>query len=88
MLMFEDSTVKHATSISVGTTMPYTRWKDLKSMEILIPDKKTVVLFGKEIYKITEALQNFSSQIRHLTEARDRLLPKLMRGEFNICIND
>ena len=49
MLMFEDSTVKHATSISVGTTMPYTRWKDLKSMEILIPDKKTVVLFGKEM---------------------------------------
>ena len=88
MLMFEDSTVKHATSISVGTTMPYTRWKDLKSMEILIPDKKTVVLFGKEIYKITEALQNFSSQIRHATEARDRLLPKLMSGEFNICIND
>ena len=84
MLMFEDSTVKHATSISVGTTMPYTRWKDLKSMEILIPDKKTVVLFGKEIYKITEALQNFSSQIRHLTEARDRLLPKLMSGEIEV----
>ena len=84
MLMFEDSTVKHATSISVGTTMPYTRWKDLKSMEILIPDKKTVVLFGKEIYKITEALQNFSSQIRHLTEARDRLLSKLMSGEIEV----
>ena len=51
MLMFENSTIKHATSISVGTTMPYTRWKDLKSMKILIPDKKTATLFGKEIYK-------------------------------------
>lgn len=84
MLMFEDSTVKHATSISVGTTMPYTRWKDLKSMEILIPDKKTVVLFGKEICKITEALQDFSLQIRYLTETRDRLLPKLMSGEIKV----
>ena len=34
-----------------------------------------VPLFGEQIL-------NISSQIHHLTEARDRLLPKLMGGEI------
>ena len=84
MLLFEDSTVKHATSISVGTTMPYTRWKEFKSMEIIIPAKEIAVVFGKQISRITNVLNKLSSQIRLLTEARDRLLPKLMSGEIAV----
>ena len=84
MLLFEDSTVKHATSISVGTTMPYTRWKEFKSMEIVIPVKEIAIAFGKQISRITNVLNKLSSQIRLLTEARDRLLPKLMSGEIAV----
>ena len=84
MLLFEDSTVKHATSISVGTTMPYTRWKEFKSMEIIIPAKEIAVVFGKQISRITNVLNKLSSQIRLLIEARDRLLPKLMGGEIEV----
>ena len=84
MLLFEDSTVKHATSISIGTTMPYTRWKEFKSMEIIIPAKEIAVVFGKQISRITNVLNKLSSQIRLLTEARDRLLPKLMSGEIAV----
>ena len=81
MLLFEESTVKHATSISVGTTMPYTRWKEFKSMEIVIPTKEIAIAFGKNVSRITKVLKKYSSQIRLLTEARDRLLPKLMSGK-------
>lgn len=84
MLLFEDSTIKHATSISVGTTMPYTRWKDFKSMKVLIPNDEVVLKFGKKISLITQKLKCLSFQIRNLTEARDRLLPKLMSGEIEV----
>ncbi len=84
MLLFEDSTVKHATSISVGTTMPYTRWKEFKSMKIVLPSRDVAASFGKNISCTTTLLKHYSSQIRLLTEARDRLLPKLMSGEIAV----
>ena len=37
----------------------------------------------KEV-ELEEQILNISSQIRHLTEARDRLLPKLMSGEIEV----
>ena len=84
MLMFDENTVKHATSISVGTTMPYTRWKEFKSMQILIPSKDLATIFGEQISLTTKRLKKLSTQIRLLTEARDRLLPKLMSGEIAV----
>ncbi len=84
MLLFDDSSVKHATSISVGTTMPYTRWKEFKLMNIIIPAKDIALSFSQNLFRIIKALKNLSSQIRLLTEARDRLLPKLMSGEIEV----
>jgi type I restriction enzyme S subunit len=84
MLMFDDNTVKHATSISVGTTMPYTRWKEFKTMVVLIPNTDIAKSFGLRISHITNRLRSLSSQIRLLTEARDRLLPRLMGGEIEV----
>lgn len=82
MLLFDEGTIKHATSISVGTTMPYTRWKEFKSMKILIPNKELAITFGDRIEIVKYRLMRLASQIRLLTEARDRLLPKLMCGEI------
>lgn len=84
MLMFDENTVKYATSISVGTTMPYTRWKEFKSMQILIPTIDMASKFGETISWTTKRLKRNASQIRLLTEARDRLLPKLMSGEIAV----
>lgn len=84
MLMFDDNTVKHATSISVGTTMPYTRWKEFKTMVVLIPNTDIAKSFGLRISHITNRLRSLSSQIRLLTEARDRLLPRLVGGEIKM----
>lgn len=84
MLLFDDNTIKHATSISVGTTMPYTRWKEFKSMEVMIPDEDIAIMFNERISHIIGELKINAKQIRSLTEARDRLLPKLMNGEIEV----
>ena len=84
MLMFSSDTVDYATQISVGTTMPYTRWKDFKSMPIIVPSEECAIVFGKEIYPIITKINGLAKQIVLLQQARDRLLPKLMNGEIEV----
>lgn len=84
MLMFSSDTVDYATQISVGTTMPYTRWKDFKSMPIIVPSEECAMAFGKEIDPIITKINGLAKQIVLLQQARDRLLPKLMNGEIEV----
>ena len=51
-------------------------------MKILIPEDKLLDEFEKESSNYISGVIAFQSQIRLLTEARDRLLPKLMSGEI------
>lgn len=51
-------------------------------MKILIPENKLLNEFEKESSNYISGVIAFQSQIRLLTEARDRLLPKLMSGEI------
>ena len=84
LLLFRDESVNFATSISVGTTMPYTRWNDFRKMSIVVPKDSLVSKFNELIKNHIEIILNLSSQINLLTEARDRLLPKLMSGEIEV----
>ena len=84
MLLFADSTVNYATTISVGTTMPYVRWNDFMKMEVLIPSVNICEKFGGNFKYISEKIINLAKQIKILSEARDRLLPKLMSGELEV----
>lgn len=84
MFLFDEKTISYASSISVGTTMPYVRWKEFKNMLMLIPDKNIASRFSEEIQRYKEILSELSLQIRLLAEARDRLLPKLMSGEIEV----
>ena len=84
MLMFSSDTVDYATQISVGTTMPYTRWKDFKRMPIVIPSEECVIAFGEAIEPIISKINGLAKQIVLLQQARDRLLPKLMNGEIAV----
>ena len=84
MLLFSTDTVDYATQISVGTTMPYVRWKDFKNMPILIPNKDKAEDFGQQIKPIIEKINGLAKQIILLQQARDRLLPKLMSGEIEV----
>lgn len=51
-------------------------------MKILIPENKLLNEFEKVSSNYISGVIAFQSQIRLLTEARDRLLPKLMSGEI------
>lgn len=54
----------------------------VKNKEVVVPTKLVIDNFTDMVKPIFENIKNISFQIRHLTEARDRLLPKLMNGEF------
>ena len=84
MMMFSKNTVDYATQISVGTTMPYARWKDLKQMPIIIPTTKLAEEFQKNIKPIIDKIEVLSKAIMALKEARDCLLPQLMSGELEV----
>ena len=56
----------------------------VKNKEIVIPPKRIIDWFTSVISSMFEQQKNLTTQIRHLTEARDRLLPKLMSGEINV----
>ena len=61
------------------------RWKDfLSQQEITVPNEIVLRDYIKKSELIHSSIIKISSQIRHLTEARDRLLPKLMSGEIKL----
>jgi type I restriction enzyme S subunit len=65
----------------VGATVAHLGKKHIDSIELCVPN--SMELFGP-FSKQYEQRQKLLSQIRLLTEARDRLLPKLMSGEINM----
>jgi type I restriction enzyme S subunit len=56
----------------------------VKNKEVVVPAKLVIDNFTDMLKPIFENIKNISFQIRHLTEARDRLLPKLMSGEIEV----
>ena len=58
--------------------------KIIKGMPFVMPDNSTLMQFEKLVSPIMDEIYNKSLQIKQLTEARDRLLPKLMSGEIEV----
>ena len=56
----------------------------VKNKEVIIPAKGMIDGFTSVVSKMFEQQKSLSSQLRLLTEARDRLLPKLMSGEITV----
>jgi type I restriction enzyme S subunit len=56
----------------------------IKKLEIVIPSLHLLSIFDSKVKSIYKKIYYLSSQIRLLTEARDRLLPKLMSGEIAV----
>ena len=59
-------------------------FKYLKEESILVPSKDIAQRYDKVVSQYCQSIQKNREQIRHLTEARDRLLPKLMNGEIEV----
>lgn len=59
-------------------------FKYLKEEEILLPTMDVAIQYDDIVSIYNMSIQNNKNQIRSLTEARDRLLPKLMNGEIEV----
>lgn len=56
----------------------------VKNMPFILPSIEVLRDFSKNITPLMERIGSLTSQLRLLTEARDRLLPKLMSGEIEV----
>ena len=59
-------------------------FKYLKEESILVPSKDIAERYDKVVSQYFQSIQKNREQIHLLTEARDRLLPKLMNGEIEV----
>jgi type I restriction enzyme S subunit len=55
-----------------------------RNFDIICPKDDLICLFQKEAHQLLERMRMICKQIHLLTEARDRLLPKLMSGEIEV----
>ena len=67
-----------------GAAQPNLSQDMIKGFELIIPDDKSLRGYHLLINPIYLNIKSLQFQIRHLTEARDRLLPKLMSGEIEV----
>ena len=73
--------IKYFEQTLVGATVAHLGKKHIDSIELIVPANKDLYIPFQKGFKQRQSLL---SQIRLLTEARDRLLPKLMSGEIAV----
>ena len=71
-------------SMNIGAAVPSMTINILNGMELLLPIDNLRRKFEKFVGDYYRFISSLKSQIRLLTEARDRLLPKLMSGEIEL----
>ncbi len=77
--------IKYFEQILVGATVAHLGKKHIDSIELIVPENKDLYIPFQKGFKQRKSLL---SQIRLLTEARDRLLPKLMGGEMDVVLEN
>lgn len=55
-----------------------------RNFDIISPSDDVLNVFQHKSHQKLDSIRCLSKKIRHLTEARDRLLPKLMNGEIEV----
>lgn len=83
-LLFSNTTINYANTISVGATMPYVRWNDFIRMQCLFPSEKILNDYNKIISPIFKTIMNSYKYLSNLTQQRDLLLPRLMSGKLEV----
>lgn len=71
-------------NLNKNAAQPGINMKVFKTLDILVPDESIVVEFNDLVSPMIKSIFSKSKQIKILTEARDRLLPKLMSGEIEV----
>ena len=67
-----------------GMAQPKISQGRLNAKQILIPDMSLAIAYSNMTGEIFKTIRYCTEKIKLLQETRDRLLPKLMCGEFNL----
>ena len=71
-------------NLQKGAAQPHVYAKDINSLSICIPIESVLKSFEEKVSNYFDTTASLQSQLRLLTESRDRLLPKLTNGEMEI----
>ncbi|MCQ2198029.1 MAG: restriction endonuclease subunit S, partial [Bacteroidaceae bacterium] len=55
-----------------------------RNFDVVLPSSVILEAFQEQTHKMLDSMRLLAKQLRLLTEARDRLLPKLMSGEIEV----
>lgn len=70
--------INHAVSTSAGSLSPRTKWRDLSSLEISIPDLKTQEKILEVFQKIETTLSQLTMQKLTLKNLKQKLLNEIL----------
>lgn len=71
-------------ALQKGSAQPHVYAKDINAMELIIPCKQLILDYCYCVSGIFSKIKILLDQIKKLTEARDRILPKLMSGKIEV----
>ena len=78
------NTLEWFRNLTTGSTMKHIQRGKLKEVFVCLPSNNIMNLYVKIAEPYRERLLKLNQQNIYLTEARDRLLPKLMSGEIEV----
>lgn len=84
LLQSISKTIAEFSNLTTGSTMKHIQRNKLEQVFVNTPTSEIMNCYCRIAERQREQILNISSQISHLTEARDRLLPKLMNGEIEV----
>lgn len=71
-------------SLQKGAAQPHVYAKDINSINLLVPNTKLINKFCKLVAPYFEKIKILENQNKLTSQARDRLLPKLVNGELEV----
>lgn len=84
LLQSISNTIVEFQNLTTGSTMKHIQRNKLDQVFVNVPNAKIMKRYADISEKTRSSILSLQSQLRLLTEARDRLLPKLMSGEIEL----
>ena len=84
LLQSISNTIEEFQNLTTGSTMKHIQRNKLDQVFVNVPNDEIMKRYSSIAEKERTEILHLSSQIRLLTEARDRLLPKLLSGEITV----
>ena len=73
-------------SMNGGSAVPTLNRNEVHKVKVIIPIKNLIINFEKAVLPLFQQIRNNEDQTKSLTQLRDTLMPKLMKGEIKIHI--